>query len=195
MLFLLGVAIFLSLLMLIYILFSPIPMAISRNKKNKQIKKVRKYVDKFTVKNKYKYFSKKMRRVVKKSSVADLISIVFSCKSIEQDIDNSLQICGIDRKQFIQDIKLEPKIMNYFYSADDAVVYEVLYLADLLQLDDCKDILVDNFDEYTGQAQFFILYSMMKSKNMDFYNLIKQEKNHKFNADLFNKLETELYLN
>lgn len=66
MLFLLGVAIFLSLLMLIYILFSPIPMAISRNKKNKQIKKVKKYVDKFTVKNKYKYFSKKMRRVVKK---------------------------------------------------------------------------------------------------------------------------------
>lgn len=188
MFFLLEVVGVISGILIIFIILSPIGKGITASRQDRLMRKIDKYIDHFVTKGQYKYFRRKVRRKLKRSSNKNLELIVSRLKRSEHDIHLALADDEISDTQYLSDIGIEAKVKNKLNKKQDYEVYEALTIINLLQVQSCQHIILNNFQHYTGQAQFFILYSMVQNNDMDNYMYLVGNRPVKFDKALFKKL-------
>lgn len=186
---LLYIVLAISTIATVLIIFSPIGSGLKSRRRVRFQNKINKILRKYFLEGNYKKFVRKMKRVGKISSESILDIAVRTISFNQEKIEECFEEDDVTIQEFLKQSKLDKSIRKKLLSGEDYELHQALGVKEILKLQEITNVIISNFNNYSGQGQFFVLYSLLEIKDIDTYNLLVDKKKLRFNNKLLNKLE------
>lgn len=186
---LLYIVLFISLLSTLTIIFSPIWVDLASNRRVRMKRKIDRMIKNYIFEGNYKKFTRKMKKVGKISSQIILDAAVQTISKAEPKILECFDDDDVSVREFMKKSKLDKRIKKKLLSGEDYEIYQALCVSGVLKLSEVIDIIESEFNYYSGQGQFYILYSLLEINDEYTYQKLLDNYSLKFNHQLLDKLE------